>query len=35
MKTTIPIDSDLEHEILEWAIKSNIFEDVGPRELPD
>jgi hypothetical protein len=35
VKTTIPIDSDLEHEILQWAINSNIFEDVGPRELPD
>jgi hypothetical protein len=35
VKTAIPIASALEHEILEWAINSDIFEDVQAREVPD
>ena len=33
MKTTIPIRSVFEHQIMEWAINAELFEDVKNGEL--
>jgi hypothetical protein len=34
VKTTILIRSSLEHQILEWAINSNLYEEMENVELP-
>ena len=34
MKTTTPIRSTLEHQIMEWAINAELFEDVENEEVP-